>query len=312
MTLNHAEKRVVDALHVACVRGILSHYAHHLHLLVSYGAVADTVKHAIRGRGLAEILAIIAEEDHQDKRPLSTAVVVNAETEKPGSGFFDQARSLGISVERTPEAEESFWTNQLLLLQVKPFTLKSLVEGQESGHLDIPFVVPAQGAPLPLNYVERIHANARERGVSPNIRMPPTRTQLEDMDEEIQSGLATKASQLPGDFVTRASSDPTQVNDLLITEKELQERVARALANRHQGNSSKVVYIPPDHLRVGDLVELSESEPIPGRKGCHRVQKIVGVTRIQKSGKRMKWTDTDNTAHDVDLERLQHLKVVQA
>jgi hypothetical protein len=244
MTLNHAEKRVVDALHVACVRGILSHYAHHLHLLVSYGAVADTVKHAIRGRGLSELLAIIAEEDHQEKRPLSTAVVVNAETEKPGSGFFDQARSLGISIERTPEAEEVFWTNQLLLLQVKPFTLKSVIEGQESGHLDIPFVVPARGAPLPLNHVERIHANARERGVSPNIRFPRG-SWPKDLDEEIQAGLQTRASQLPGDFVTKASSDPIQVNDLLITEKELQERVARALANRHQGNTSKVVYLPP-------------------------------------------------------------------
>jgi len=312
--LNHAEKRVVDALHVACVRGIISHYAHHLHLLVSYGAVSDTAKRAIRGRGLAEILAIIAEEDHAEKQPLSTAVVVNSETERPGKGFYEQARSLGILIARDPASEEAFWQTQLQRLQVNPLTLKGVVERQESGVIDIPFVVPATGGKLPKDYAQRIQENTRQRGVSPD--MTPATHPCYDMDAEMaKAELSSGASVLPGDdFVTpsgKASRTRTQVNDSTITEDELHERIAQVAGDRAIGNPVKILHVPPSHLRIGDVVVLIGRSQVPGMKTMTVVSRPVGVKAIQKSGRRMVWTDTEGTRHEADLDHFKHIEVAQ-
>ncbi len=121
---DHITKDVQLAMFASMVRGIVLHYSNHLRLLVTYGAIAESVKTLPRGGQLAQALALITEDDHKAKRPLTTAVVVNAEHEIPGVGFFEQCRTLGYTIDTTPDAECLFWKNQLDRMRVAPFTLE--------------------------------------------------------------------------------------------------------------------------------------------------------------------------------------------
>mgnify|MGYP001563254328 CR=1 FL=1 len=129
---DHITKDVQLAMFASMVRGIVLYHAQHLRLLVTYGAIADAVKTLPRGGQLAQALALITEDDHKAKRPLSTAAVVNAEFGIPGLGFFEQCRSLGFHIGRTPDAEYTFWKNQLDRMHVAPFTLEGVVQARPS------------------------------------------------------------------------------------------------------------------------------------------------------------------------------------
>lgn len=124
---DHITKDVQLAMFASMVRGIVLHYSNHLRLLVTYGAIAESVKTLPRGGQLAQALALITEDDHKAKRPLTTAVVVNAEHEIPGVGFFEQCRTLGYTIDTTPDAECLFWKNQLDRMRVAPFTLEGAI-----------------------------------------------------------------------------------------------------------------------------------------------------------------------------------------
>lgn len=60
------------------------------------------------GTDLAETLGEIMKEDHDQGRPLSTALVVSVRTDLPGKGFFEYARNLGYQIPNTPADETSF------------------------------------------------------------------------------------------------------------------------------------------------------------------------------------------------------------
>ena len=45
---------------------------------------------------MSELLAEIAVSEHEQKRPLLTAVVIHHADNQPGQGFFDLARELGL------------------------------------------------------------------------------------------------------------------------------------------------------------------------------------------------------------------------
>ena len=58
---------------------------------------------------LAHFLGQISTREHEEGRPLLTALVVHKHDFSPGKGFFKLAQSLGFSV----YDEESFWTEQI-------------------------------------------------------------------------------------------------------------------------------------------------------------------------------------------------------
>jgi hypothetical protein len=115
------------ALYTQAVRGIVLYHSNHLKLLTTYGAIADAIKATPSGGQINQTLARIAEEDFEAKGPLTTAVVVNATTSRPGKGFFAQARHLGIEITQDEAAEDAFWHDQLRKLGVAPFTLEGFI-----------------------------------------------------------------------------------------------------------------------------------------------------------------------------------------
>ncbi len=121
-------KAVQRDLYVAQVHGIVSFFANHLKLLVTYGDIASALEGTPRGGQLAQALAAITEADHKAKKPLTTTVVVNSHASKPGSGFFAQCRQLGYEVGSTEKDEEDFWLSQLQRLKVAPHTLTNTIE----------------------------------------------------------------------------------------------------------------------------------------------------------------------------------------
>jgi hypothetical protein len=62
---------------------------------------------------LAHFLGEISTEEHENDRPLITALVVHKHDLQPGKGFFESARSLGFSF----SDEIKFWSDQISLLQ---------------------------------------------------------------------------------------------------------------------------------------------------------------------------------------------------
>lgn len=117
-------KDMALAMYASLVRGIILYHAFHLKLLTTYGAIANCTKVLPRGGQLAQAIALITEDDHKRKQPLTTAVVVNSKTGIPGSGFFEQCRQLGYNVGETEEEMLDFWYEQLFRLGVQPVTLE--------------------------------------------------------------------------------------------------------------------------------------------------------------------------------------------
>jgi len=60
---------------------------------------------------IGRILGEISTEEHNNGRPLLSAVVVHQENQRPGQGFFNLARELGI--QGSDEDDETFYTNEL-------------------------------------------------------------------------------------------------------------------------------------------------------------------------------------------------------
>jgi hypothetical protein len=125
----HITQDVQAALYAASVRGVVLHYANHLHLLTTYGAIADTLKVTPQGGQLAQALALITEEDVKAKQTPTTSVVVNSKTGIPGKGYFDQCRRLGVLPEshNTESLELTWWQSQLHKLNVAQLTLEQHV-----------------------------------------------------------------------------------------------------------------------------------------------------------------------------------------
>lgn len=181
---DHVTKDVQLAMYASMVRGVVLHYANHLKLLVTYGALARTLETIPGGGQLAQALSLITEDDHRAKRPLSTAVVVNNNREFPGSGFFTQCRSLGYHINRDDDAEYVFWKNQLDRMGVAPFTLETLVQTPEDENcvrvIRRPFVTDAVSrgirtttapAAVGSSLADQIRENAIEHGTT----APPKR-----------------------------------------------------------------------------------------------------------------------------------------
>jgi hypothetical protein len=138
-------KDVKLSMYASMVRGIVVHYAFTLKRLVTYGDIAKSLRTLPGGGQLSQALALITEEDHRNKAPLTVSVVVNGDTKIPGEGFFVQCSELGYLTttpaemyppgtwptdfdSMSPEAVKqwldrnawaNFWMKQLNLLGVK-------------------------------------------------------------------------------------------------------------------------------------------------------------------------------------------------
>jgi hypothetical protein len=67
---------------------------------------------AFRGQ-IGWLLGQVSFEEARRGKPLLSALVVNADTRKPGSGLFDLARDeLGLNVGRSEREEDSFWLEE--------------------------------------------------------------------------------------------------------------------------------------------------------------------------------------------------------
>ncbi len=180
---DHVIKDVQLTMFASMVRGIVLHYANHLKLLVTYGSLARSLETLPKGGQLAQALALITEDDHRAKRPLSTAVVVSNDREIPGSGFFTQCRSLGYHINRDDDAEWTFWKNQLDRMGVAPFTLETLVKGADNGSgiktIQRPFVTSAVSKGIrtttSIPEVPAVAELIRENAVEYGTTVPPKR-----------------------------------------------------------------------------------------------------------------------------------------
>ena len=66
-----------------------------------------------RDTRLAHFLGELSTEEHEEGRPLITALVVHKHDQQPGQGFFELARSLGFTV----IDEVKFWSDEIKKLQ---------------------------------------------------------------------------------------------------------------------------------------------------------------------------------------------------
>lgn len=130
----HIEKDVGRAMFASMVRGIILYHTNHLKLLVTYGEIATALKTLPGGGQMSQALALITENDARNKRPLSTAIVVNSQTKRPGKGFFDQCQALGVKF----TSPEDFWQDQIKKLGVAEFYLSELdkIESRPDTELD--------------------------------------------------------------------------------------------------------------------------------------------------------------------------------
>jgi hypothetical protein len=67
-----------------------------------------------RGSPLAGMLGQISTLEHEEGRPMVSAVVVHKDGDAaPGPGFWNFARKLGLDAGTGPHAELEFWTQEL-------------------------------------------------------------------------------------------------------------------------------------------------------------------------------------------------------
>jgi len=59
---------------------------------------------------IGNMLAEISEHEHRSGRPLLSAVIISARTQRPGPGFFALARRLGV---HTGNDDDAFWRAEL-------------------------------------------------------------------------------------------------------------------------------------------------------------------------------------------------------
>ena len=85
---------------------------------LNYAAVAKimgiTETGNYMGAETGHLLGEISENEHNNERPLLSAVVVKSNRDIPGDGFFTLACQLHILEENaTPEQKKVFWKNEL-------------------------------------------------------------------------------------------------------------------------------------------------------------------------------------------------------
>jgi len=79
--------------------------------LVTYQDVARATRMPVgapSGRQLWDVLGAISTAEHEQGRPMLSAVVVGAHGQ-PGAGFFRLAGQLGRLTDYSPRAEREFW-----------------------------------------------------------------------------------------------------------------------------------------------------------------------------------------------------------
>lgn len=202
----HVVKDVEMAIFTAAVHGIVRYHTHHLRLLTTYGALADTLDKPPAGAQLAHALRYITEHEHKQGIVPCSIGVVNSHTCIPGAGLFNQLRELGHKIGDEPDDERQYWLGMLAKLGIAPFTLEMLV--QEDGTIRIPreFVMGPQGPKVSGNYETEIIRRARENARPTNIKPAPS--QAEPVPEVI-----VKAKDMAGlkRELERARRDPDYV-----------------------------------------------------------------------------------------------------
>ncbi len=82
---------------------------------LTYQEVADLMGLPPRGNYMGaevgHLLGEISEDEHLNGRPMLSAIAVST-TGMPGSGFFDLAKSLAKTTDRSVEAERRFWEKE--------------------------------------------------------------------------------------------------------------------------------------------------------------------------------------------------------
>ncbi|SRR5258706_15923266 len=63
-------------------------------------------------RELGQLCGEISDDEHDADRPLISALVIN-QSNHPGTGFFELARTLGLLRSRSKEAEDDYWIAEL-------------------------------------------------------------------------------------------------------------------------------------------------------------------------------------------------------
>ncbi len=63
---------------------------------------------------LGNLLGIVSRFEHENRRPMLSAIVIAKDTKRPGNGFFELARELKVLKK---EDNESFWINQYKALR---------------------------------------------------------------------------------------------------------------------------------------------------------------------------------------------------
>jgi hypothetical protein len=87
--------------------------------LITYGLLASHIGLHPHSTTLWQILGQIVDEDSKANKPLRSAVVVNAVSEKPGPAFIERAKAyLPANFLPDLKAEEAFWVSQLYRLGI--------------------------------------------------------------------------------------------------------------------------------------------------------------------------------------------------
>jgi hypothetical protein len=86
---------------------------------IQYGTLCDEMRRAgianlePHGTPLAALLGQINVLEHEEGRPLISAVVVSKDTGQPGVGFWNLAEAAGFKIGDTLEQREAFWLDEL-------------------------------------------------------------------------------------------------------------------------------------------------------------------------------------------------------
>jgi len=115
-------KPVLEAIErietLAELRGILKFLAQ-TKTTTSYVPLAAALGKFSGGSLLATMLGSIQTEDHSEKKPMTSSLVIGAQTGIPGNGYFSNARALGFKILKTPAEEFLFWADQMKQLGVQ-------------------------------------------------------------------------------------------------------------------------------------------------------------------------------------------------
>ncbi|MFA9613307.1 MAG: hypothetical protein ACERK9_05115 [Deltaproteobacteria bacterium] len=83
---------------------------------VSYeeiGQIMDLEAHGGMAKEIGQLLGEINEDEHNNGRPMLSAVAVEPTTRMPGEGFFQFAKELGRFDGETDEDKREFWRDEI-------------------------------------------------------------------------------------------------------------------------------------------------------------------------------------------------------